>query len=322
MNETPALIRGAIRETRNMAMDSRRWDGFVPRPGDVVVATYQKCGTTWMQRIVDMLIHQSTDPRPIMETYPWLDATMYGPIEPMLAMLDAQTHRRSIKSHLPFDSLPVYDGVRYIHVARDGRDACLSMHNHRQGVPEALIQQMRAASSGKAASGLSNVPAEPRDFFLQWIADAEAGGSSSGMLSFFEFEKTYWAERARPNLLLVHHADLLADLKGEMARISAFLGIDTPSGMLDEIAKAGDFAAMKAEGAALLPQLGEQLDHGHQRFLNKGTNGRWKGVLTQDDIARYEKLIDASLTRSAANWLEHGRLVAGDPRTSVEQRSI
>ena len=37
----------------------------------------------------------------------------------MRATIEAQTHRRFLKSHLPFDGLPIYDEVRYIHVARD-----------------------------------------------------------------------------------------------------------------------------------------------------------------------------------------------------------
>ena len=41
---------------RTWMTDSRRWDTYRPRTGDIVVATYPKCGTTWMQRIVDLLI--------------------------------------------------------------------------------------------------------------------------------------------------------------------------------------------------------------------------------------------------------------------------
>lgn len=48
----------------------------------------------------------------------------------MLNTIESQTHRRFLKSHLPLDALPIYDEVRYIHVARDGRDACMSLMNH------------------------------------------------------------------------------------------------------------------------------------------------------------------------------------------------
>src|SRR5580698_5044811 len=130
----PQLLRAPTRTYQNPFMDARRWDGYRPRDGDIVVATYPKSGTTWMQRIVDLLIHQTPDARPIMETYPFLEVVMMAPIEVQLATLEAQTHRRALKSHLPFDSLPVFDTVKYIHVARDGRDACFSMHNHIRGL--------------------------------------------------------------------------------------------------------------------------------------------------------------------------------------------
>src|ERR1041385_1389426 len=117
------LLRAPTREYHTAIMDSTRWDKFVPRNGDIVIATFPKCGTTWTQRIVDLLIFQTPEPRPVVMNAPWLDATIFGPIEADLAKLEAQTHRRFIKTHLPFDSVPIYEGVKYIHVARDGRDA-------------------------------------------------------------------------------------------------------------------------------------------------------------------------------------------------------
>src|SRR5258706_6023976 len=140
-NMMPKLERAPTREVRTPIMDSHRWDGFAARSGDVVVATYPKCGTTWTQRIVDLLIFQDPAPRPIMETAPWLDARFFAPVEDDLATLKAQTHRRAVKSHLPFDALPIYEGVKYIHVARDGRDAFISWHNHVSGfTPEAKMR--------------------------------------------------------------------------------------------------------------------------------------------------------------------------------------
>jgi aryl sulfotransferase len=301
-------------------MDHARWDNFTPRAADIVVATYPKCGTTWTQRIVDLLIHQSPDPRPIMETYPWLDATFFATNAENLATLEAQTHRRSIKSHLPFDSLPIYDEVKYIHVARDGRDACLSMHNHQLGfMPQMLEGVVREA----IAAGMPPpkprppTPEDPREFYLRWISEAEAEGgpeaTPSAELSFFEFEMTYWRERHRPNLLLVHYADLKADLTGEMERISGFLGIDTPADRLATLAQAADFESMKAQGDQLLAKTSEFFDRGPDRFLNKGINGRWQSILGEDDLARYAALAKAKLTPSAAAWVEKGRLGAGDP---------
>jgi len=314
-----SMVRAPTREYRTPIMDSHRWDGFQPRAGDIVVATYPKCGTTWTQRIVDMLIHQSAAPRPIMETYPWLDATFFNPIATDLATLEAQTHRRAIKSHLPFDSLPLYEGVKYIHVARDGRDACFSFHNHQLGFTEEAkmrigLQALALLPPGAEPPMPPPTPEDPREFYLNWIGEAEADQPEGPVdLPFFDYEMTYWRERMRPNLLLVHFNDLKADLAGEIGRISEFLEIDTPAATLAEIAAAAEFAAMKAHGADLLPTVQIMFDRGHDRFLNKGTNGRWKDVLTNEDLARFDALAHAKFTPAARAWIEGGRLAAGEP---------
>jgi aryl sulfotransferase len=111
-------------------LDSTRWDYYQPRDGDIVIATYAKCGSTWMRRIVSLLIFQSPEPRALPQISPWIDCRFLDSVEVMQEMLEGQRHRRFFKSHLPFDSLPQYDHVRYIHVARDGRDACMSFFNH------------------------------------------------------------------------------------------------------------------------------------------------------------------------------------------------
>ncbi len=54
----------------------------------------------------------------------WPDRRNGLPPETAMAAMEGQTHRRFLKAHLSFDALPIHEEVRYIHVARDGRDAC------------------------------------------------------------------------------------------------------------------------------------------------------------------------------------------------------
>ena len=125
------LVQPAQHTYRTWIIDSRRWQHYRPRPNDIIIATYHpKSGTTWMQRIVGLLVFQTPDPQPITQASPWIDRRFPEPVEAMVARIEAQSHRRFLKSHLPFDGQPIYDEVKYIHVARDGRDACLSFHNH------------------------------------------------------------------------------------------------------------------------------------------------------------------------------------------------
>ena len=107
------------RRERNFVYDSGRWDGFVFRGDDIVISTPPKCGTTWMQMLCALLIFGTPDlPAPLAELSPWLDMQT-RPVEDVFRDLDAQTHRRFIKTHTPLDALPFDERVTYVHVARD-----------------------------------------------------------------------------------------------------------------------------------------------------------------------------------------------------------
>src|SRR5437016_1680692 len=97
--EMVAVDRGIEREYRDVVSDNLRWQHFAARPGDIFICTPPKCGTTWMQTIVvSLLFPDGNVPGPVMETAPWLDAR-FEPVEEVVGRLDAQTHRRAIKTH-------------------------------------------------------------------------------------------------------------------------------------------------------------------------------------------------------------------------------
>ena len=130
---------------------------------------------------------------------------------------------------------------------------------------------------------------------------------------FFDIARAFWAERTLPNLLLVHYADLKADLDGEMRRIAAFLDIAVDEALWPTLVEAAEFESMKRAGADLMPGAEMSFEGGHQTFLNKGTNGRWQTELTEDDLALYRDRVERELSPDLAAWLGHGRRIAGDP---------
>ena len=327
-----SLLREPKRTVRTPAVDSRRWNDFEPRADDIVIATFAKCGTTWTQRIVDLLVFQSPAIRPFGDISRWLDSTLFCPIEEDLATLRAQTHRRYIKSHLPFDALPVWDTVKYIHVGRDGRDARLSWQNHEKGFkPEftarigALARELAAEQGHKPSGPPPTPPEDPREYLLQWFGELEAQLDNSGNSGpsrfgdeFFEFEATYWRERDRPNLLLVHYNDLKEDLAGEMRRIADFLGIAVPDSLMPSLVEAARFESMKKDGDALYPSLQKAFDRGADRFIHQGRSGRWRECLGAGDILRYQAIVQRACTLGLGRWLESGRRGAGDPKSSPD----
>ncbi|WP_373491308.1 sulfotransferase domain-containing protein [Parasphingorhabdus sp.] len=71
------LIRKPEKVIRTWHTDSRIWDSFELRAGDVIVCTPPKTGTTSTQRIVGMLLAQSAESRQIMEEQPWLRTALH-----------------------------------------------------------------------------------------------------------------------------------------------------------------------------------------------------------------------------------------------------
>ncbi len=251
------LVRPARHEYRTFSQDSRYWAGYRPRAGDIIVATSPKCGTTWMQQILCLLIFQDPKPRSLPAVSPWVEAR-FRSTEQMRLQLEGQTHRRFLKTHLPIDGLPLYDEVKYIYVARDGRDAVLSMHNHFTGFSEAQIALFdRIGREDSAiACDYPRPLTDPIAFFRDWLAqpvepEKMARGSNP---SFFWTARGYWAERKRPNFLLVHYADLSEDLDGEMRAIADFLDTEVDDAAWSSLVRSAGFEAMKAAGAELMPQ--------------------------------------------------------------------
>ena len=170
------LLRPATREYRAWSADSRRWDAYRPRSGDIIVATYPKAGTTWMQQIISSLVFQDPTPRAITPVSPWIDGRHYGDVDAIYTNFERQQHRRFAKSHLPADGLPIYDEVKYIHVVRDGRDVAMSLHNQWTG----FTDQHRANFSriGREDETLNRpfpaIPETEAGLFKYWVS--QSGG--------------------------------------------------------------------------------------------------------------------------------------------------
>src|SRR6202161_4250077 len=94
--------------------DSARWLGFPFRDGDIVISTRSKTGTTWVQMICALLVFRTPElPDRLSVLSPWLD-WLITPKDDVYALLEAQDHRRFIKTHTPLDGVPEDQRVTYI----------------------------------------------------------------------------------------------------------------------------------------------------------------------------------------------------------------
>jgi aryl sulfotransferase len=246
-----------------------------------------------MQTIVATLFFPAGDaPAPVMTLAPWLDAR-FEPIDEIVARLEAQRHRRSIKTHTPADGIPWWPDASYIVVGRDGRDAFMSFVNHMRNMRPDVVARLIESAMAEGIEVGTPIPLDDiHAFFADWL--------ERRML--VEHIGSYWARRDEPNLLFVHYDDLKADLAGEMRRVAAFLGIDVPAGRWPALVERCTFAGMRARSREIA-SFEDYFIGGAETFLYKGTNGRWRDVLTREELAVYERAVAAELAPDAVRWL-------------------
>jgi aryl sulfotransferase len=284
------------REFSNEMLDSTRWNDFAWRPGDVIVASWGKSGTTWVQQIVAQLIFDGQE-ADVSVISPWLEFPVY-PKDEVLAGLEAQTHRRFIKTHLPVEALGLGPDVRYLYVARDGRDVAFSMYPFMAG-----FEHLPAIGPDGRPNPRPKIETDPRTFFRGWVA-----GEIEILSPFFPNVRGWWEARTLPNVLLVHYNRLKADMPGEIARIAAFLGIEPSPAAWPAILDHCGFDYMKRNAEAVGPIGARNLAGGSSAFFHKGTNGRWRDVLTAEDVEAYERAVAANLDPDCARWLASGEI--------------
>jgi len=287
------------REIQSHHFDSAIWNDFAFRDDDVVIATYAKSGTTWTQQIVGQLLFGGAEGIPVAEISPWLDLRV-PPKEIKLPMVEAQTHRRFIKTHLPVDALVFSPKAKYLYVARDGRDVLWSVYNHHITANDAWYSALND-TPGLVGEKMPRPDLDVVAYFRRWL---ERDGYP--FWPYWENVRSWWQIRDLPNVMLLHFEELKRDLPGSIRRIAAFLDIPIDERRWDDIVRHCTFDYMKSHAAPIAPLGGAFWDGGGETFINKGTNGRWRDLLSADDVKAYEARALRELGPDCAHWLATG----------------
>lgn len=281
--------------------DSARWDDFPFRPGDIVISTRSKSGTTWAQMICALLVFQDPDlPAPLPELSPWLD-WLIVPREEVYARLEKQQHRRFIKTHTPLDGIPLDPRATYLVVARNPLDMAVSLFHQGDNLNRDRIAELLGdpAPSGEPA-------AQPRplhDSLVDWINRDTAPADDLDSLPGVMWHLTdAWRRRDEPNVVLMHYTDLTNDLEGEMRRLAGRLAVDVPEDRWPVLVEAASFAQMRARADRLAPDpAGIMKDR--NAFFRRGTSGAGRELLTPEEFARYESRAAELAPQDLLAWL-------------------
>lgn len=292
---------------QNHHLDTMRWNWFTPRDGDIVISTSYKAGTTFTQTIVgNLLFPDGNLPGPATAISPWIDMRII-PLELILGQLEAQTHRRYIKTHLPLDGLPFHQNVKYICVSRDPRDVFMSLLHHWDGHTDGFYMAMNG-TPGRVGEPFPRFVDDTKTTWRNWMTKGWFDWESDGypFWSHLGHALTWWKYRDLPNIMMLHFNDLLADLGGEMRRIAAYLDIEVADEMWPDVVERCRFATVKKDpGKVVGENISFAFKGGADAFINKGTNDRWVGVLDDEDLALYDEAM-GKLPPDYATWLQNG----------------
>ena len=301
----------AVRRYQGFLADSARWDRFTFRPDDVVISTPSKCGTSWMQAIVGMLLLGRVDlGTPISTISPWLDM-LTSTDEQVFGLLERQSHRRFIKTHAPLDGVPRHPSVTYIVVARHPLDVALSTRDHGKNMNRDRATELRVAASGPPGPDLrmlGQAPLAPADY-LRWFIDNHElpnGCGPLGLEDYCQQIRTYWDARDAPNVHLFHYADLWADLDTEMRRVAATLGVGIDEQRWPDFVDAATLTSMRSRAAKTAPEAHLGVWTSPERFFRSGGTRDWVSLLDPQDLSHFDARMQ-ELGKDAATWATRGR---------------
>jgi len=274
--------------------DSSRWDALDIRGDDVFICTPPKCGTTWCQTITCMMIAGTPDlETSVHKTSPWLDSTT-RPLDDLITTLNAQTHRRCIKTHTPLDGITYDPRATYIAVYRHPLDVHFSMRDH---VANMAIDELDHL-----------FPGGPRNDALSFINEhpPKEDCDHLSLDTLTTHYKSFEIWKNLPNIHLFHYADMRADLPKTMARFADILGYKFDAETMAALTSAVSFDAMRKKPAQFAPAAGMGIFKDEAQFFKSASSGKWLKYLNQADMAQYGTRMDQLLGQNDRRWLEYG----------------
>ncbi|XP_076358472.1 sulfotransferase 1C2-like isoform X2 [Tachypleus tridentatus] len=206
---------------------------YKPRDDDIFVVTFPKCGTTWAQHIVHNILSKGKP----FESFE--DFQRRSPFMEMLGPKTAEDMPRpgAIKTHLPFHLNPYSPKAKYIYVARNPKDCCVSFYHHTKMFPEYQF-----------TDGTFD------DFFEVFINGENDWGD------YFDHLLSWYEHRHDLNVLFITYEEMKADTRAVILKIASFLG-QTYKDLLESDEKLMDKILYQTSSGYMRKHLNEQMEN-------------------------------------------------------------
>ncbi|KAH3752951.1 sulfotransferase 1A3-like [Dreissena polymorpha] len=245
---------------------------FEVRDDDVFIATYPKAGTTWLQELTWLIMHdgnfEEAYQKPVYFRSPFLEFKDEVLNEIGLDIAAQLQPPRIIKSHLPVTLMPNQiqnRNCKTLVLFRNPKDVCVSYYHFY-----------------RASSSFGNFRGSWEEFMYMFLDGYVDHGS------WFEYTKGWWGRREDPNTMLVFYEDLKRNLRMEVDKLCAFLGKPLPVPVREEIARHCRFENMKQNPMTNHMDV-YSIDSNISPLLRKGEVGDWKTIFTVAQSEQFDK---------------------------------
>jgi len=244
--------------------------GYRARPSDIIVASFPKSGTTWLQELVWRVVHgetgASSGDATLEYSFPQLEQSHIMAVRP----LEDVPEPRLIKSHLPYQLLPesvLSSGAKVLYVSRDARDACVSGYHWSRMVNLYVYRGTFPEFRERFTRGLL-FPGPYKEHVKGYLDHADT-------------------------VLCLTYEQLHSDRAEAVRKIAAFLGRALTDADVEGIVANTGFAAMKANPNTNFHQWHEKgfarKDQEEGGQLRKGVVGDWRNYFTEAESDAFMK---------------------------------
>ncbi|XP_069840567.1 sulfotransferase 1C1-like isoform X2 [Dendropsophus ebraccatus] len=247
------------------------WDtifNFQARDGDIVVASYPKSGTTWMQEILDLII-QEGDIKKSMRAPGFVKVPFLEMGHTSLEVANAMPSPRIIKTHLPVQLMPPSfweKDVKMVYVARNPKDCMVSYY---------YFCKMDVTMTD---------PGTWDNFFSMFMGGNVPWGN------WFDHVIGWWKAKDQHNILYVFYEDMIEDARREIQKVMRFLGKDLSEDIVQKILHHTSFKSMKKNPMFNYSALSDTVfDQSVSTFMRKGTVGDWKNHFLESQNIIFDK---------------------------------
>lgn len=191
---------------------------FRPRASDVIISTFPKCGTTWLQQIVHGLrTRGSMDFEEITAVVPWIELAHDLGLD---VEAEQVANPRAYKSHLAWDDVP--KGGRYICAFRECGDVVVSLYRFFEG--------------WWFERGSIDLEIFAREYFL----------AREGLRRYWPHLVSWWSQRDRDDVLLLCYENMIENPRGTIERVARFVGIELDDALLEIVLSQSSIEFMQA----------------------------------------------------------------------------